>query len=80
MKTNGKPSPDVYCCCYRYHSRQLINCLGLHGTSGTSVSFDNQIDRKKFMKAHCYPPGEQNRCLFYKILYEQNEDQDDEIQ
>ncbi len=58
----------------------MINCLGMLGTSGTNIPFSNQIDRKKFMKKHCYPPGEKHRCALYKILYEQNEDQDDEIQ
>ena len=71
-------SPDVYCCCYKSHTSHVINCLGMMGTDGTNVPFSSPTKRREFMKKHCYPPGEHNRCVLYQTLYEQNEGEDNE--
>ncbi len=78
MNGNKKISPDVYCCCYKSHSSHVINCLGMLGTDGSNVSFKSPVRRREFMKQHCYPPGEKNRCPLYPILYKENEEEDHE--
>ena len=78
MNGNKKISPDIYCCCYKSNTTHEINCLGMLGTDGNNVTFKSPTMRREFMKKHCYPPGEKNRCPLYPILYRENEEEDNE--
>lgn len=80
MNNNKMYDEKVYCCCYKYHTKQSICCLGMADSENTTMTFDNGGKRKEFMKSHCYPPDERKRCVLYQPLYKENEDKPDEDQ
>ncbi len=77
MKNGKHVNPNVFCSCYKYNTLQSVYCLGVPGASANVTTFNHGDERKRFMKKHCYPPGEAARCPLYAILFTLNGGGDD---